>query len=80
MVLYTGAMTVAGETLCGRRNMPQNLYNFLQLVGFRSTYLWLKFYLLHFQMKGHTTDINKCKNKNWKERSKNRVDWEKSIN
>jgi hypothetical protein len=31
-------------------------------------------------MKGHTTDINKFKNKNWKEKSKNRADWEKSIN
>ena len=25
------------------------------------------------------TDINKCKIKNWSERSKNRADWEKSI-
>jgi hypothetical protein len=25
------------------------------------------------------TDINKCKIKNWKERSRNRTDWEKSI-
>ena len=25
------------------------------------------------------TDINKCKIANWKKRSKNRVDWEKSI-
>jgi Cdc6-like AAA superfamily ATPase len=26
------------------------------------------------------TDINKCKITNWKERSKNRANWEKSIN
>jgi hypothetical protein len=25
------------------------------------------------------TDIEKCRNTNWKERSKNRADWEKSI-
>jgi len=25
------------------------------------------------------TDINKCKISNWRESSKNRVDWEKSI-
>jgi len=25
------------------------------------------------------TDTNKCKIKNWKERSRNRTDWEKSI-
>jgi len=25
------------------------------------------------------TDINRCKIKNWKERSKNTADWEKSI-
>ena len=25
------------------------------------------------------TDINKCKIKNWKEKSRNRADWEKSI-
>ena len=30
-------------------------------------------------MKGHTTDINKCKNENWKGRSRNRADWEQSI-
>jgi hypothetical protein len=80
MVSYIGVMILAGEALCGRRKISQNLYNFLQLLGCRPTYLWLKFLLFYFQMKGHTTDINKCKNKNWKERAKNRADWEKSIN
>jgi hypothetical protein len=28
---------------------------------------------------GVQIDINRCKIKNWEERSKNRADWEKSI-
>jgi hypothetical protein len=30
-------------------------------------------------MKVHTPDCNKCKNENWKERSKNSAGWKKSI-
>jgi hypothetical protein len=48
------------------KNVSKPVY--LQLLGCRPTYLWLKFYFFYLQMKGYTTDINKCKNKNWKER------------